>query len=87
MFVVLIFYQFKALASVKWEFAIAGEKRDMLCDGMGNNDVVGGVFMILCRVETKAGVGVHNLVSQGSNLYSIVVLYAVKHLFRRFKMF
>ena len=39
----LVFYQVKPLVAVVPEAGVAGKQRDMLGDGVGNNDVVAGV--------------------------------------------
>ena len=46
----LVFYQFKSLIAVEWKLLVAGKECDMLGDGMGNDDVVAGVSVVLLLV-------------------------------------
>ena len=52
----LVFYQVKPLAAVECKLLVAGQERKTLGDGMGNDDVVAGIAMVLLLVELEVGV-------------------------------
>ena len=52
----LVFYQVEPLAAVECKLLVAGKERKTLGDGMGNDDVVAGIAMVLLLVELEVGV-------------------------------
>ena len=52
----LVFYQIKPLAAVECKLLVAGQERKSLGDGMGNDDVVAGVAVVLLLVELQVGI-------------------------------
>ena len=60
-----VFYQVKSLVAVVPEAGVAGKECDMLGDGMGYDDVVAGVAMVLSLVELQVGVGECRVATQG----------------------
>ena len=52
----LVFYQVKTLIAVESKLLVAGKERKTLGDGMGNDDVVAGVAVVLLLVEPQVGV-------------------------------
>ena len=57
----LIVYQVKPLGTIEWELSIAGNKREALCKGMGNNDMVAWVIMLLSFVDAEMGICVAHI--------------------------
>jgi len=55
----LVFYQVKSLTAIESKLLVAGKKRHVLGDGMGNNDVVAGVVVVHRLVERETGVSEH----------------------------
>ena len=55
----------------------------MLCDGMGYDDVVAGVVMVLRLVERQAGIGVGRVATQRQELYTVVLFNRGEHLLCR----
>ena len=55
----------------------------MLCNGMGYDDVVGGIPMILRGVETQAGTGMHRVGRKVQRLNVIFALNGLQQFFCR----
>lgn len=58
----------------------------MLSDGMGYDDVVAGIVMVLRLIERNTCIGESRITTQGQELYAIVLLYGSEHLFSRLPM-
>ena len=52
----LVFYQVKPLAAVECKLLVAGQERKSLGDGVGYDDVVAGVAVVLLLVELEVGI-------------------------------
>ena len=55
----LVFQKVESLTAVKGKLLVARQERKTLGDGMGYDDVVAGVTVILRFVNRKTGVGKH----------------------------
>ena len=54
----------------------------MLCDGMGYDNVVAGVAVVLRLVERETGIGVGRVATQRQELYTVVLFNRGEHLLR-----
>ena len=59
---------------------VARQEREPLGDGMGYDDVVAGVAVVLCLVELELGVGEGRVASKRQELYAVVLLNGGEHL-------
>lgn len=82
----LVFQKVESLTTIECKLLVAGKKREVLGDGVGNDDVVAGVMVVLSLVECKAGIGVSRIATQGQELYAVVLLYRGEHLLSRLPM-
>jgi hypothetical protein len=55
----LVFQKVESLTAVKGKLLVARQERKTLDDGMGYDDMVAGVTVILRFVNRKTGVGKH----------------------------
>ena len=76
----LVFYQVKALIAIESKLLVAGKERKTLGDGMGNDDVVAGIAMVLLLVELQVGVCEGRIAAQGQELDAVVLLNGGEHL-------
>ena len=53
----LVFHQVESLFTIEWELLVTGKKRQPLGDGVGYNNVVAGVVVILSLVELQSCIG------------------------------
>ncbi len=74
----------EALPPIIGKARVAGDKRHMERHGVGNDDVVAGVFVVLCRIEAKPRIGLHHLFLYGQNLDVVVLLNGINHVLSRF---
>ena len=56
-----VLYKLQALFAVKGEFGVSTHQSHFVGDGLSNNDMVKGVFMILFLIDMKCGKSSYNI--------------------------
>ena len=83
----LILYQVKTLVAVVWELLVAGQKRQMLSDGVGDNYMVAGITMVLSRIQSEVCIGISYMSSKRNKLYFQFILHKSDYILSSFPLF
>ena len=79
----LVFQEVESLTAVKGKLPVARQEREPLGDGMGYDDVVAGVAVIIRLIELEFCVSEGRITSQRKKLYAIILLNGSEHLLGR----
>ncbi len=75
----MVLDEVEALRAVEWEASVARYERQLLGDGMGDDDMIRGILVALCLIDLHLGISAHMLPFDWQNFDIVFLLYGINH--------